>query len=332
MKVLWLYWNDPKKNDSSGLSRRIHYGFVTKLNRLKDVELVIYGPGQRTASALTPIPFDGKLRSKLPFSYLKRKLKPDVVLLYTQGNVAHWIPSDFKDSQVPKVMVECDWWYITKKNWYKEHNIDLMIQRGSVDTAIMKMPSVWLPFSAAEEDFAHYQEVPIKDRQKIIGFVGRGAGAKMKNASVYQSRYKALQLLRQQKLVEVKGQVGHEEYPSSLFRFMCCFSDCGRLHSPPAKTFEIMASGSLLLTDNFIGYERLFGDKEVCKFWNRDRKDLVKVARSIVNGDTDELQAIVDNAVAEVNRKHLDKHRIVEFAGILKSYLKDNTVVKRWGI
>jgi len=38
MKILWLYWHDPKKNDSCGLSRRIHYGFVNKLNEFKAVE------------------------------------------------------------------------------------------------------------------------------------------------------------------------------------------------------------------------------------------------------------------------------------------------------
>ena len=326
MRVLWLYWNDPRKNDSSGLSRRIHYGFVTQLNKLRDVKLLVYGPGQEKPTALSPIPYN-KAHS---FSYLRKYLKPNIVLLYTLGNVMGWIPRDFKDAQIPKVMVECDWWYVTKKQWYEENHINLIIQRGRVDTNLSEVPSTWLPFSASEE-FAKHQQTSLRRRARSIGFVGRGAEESLRYGNVYQNRFKALQLLQQQKLVTVRGVVGHEKYPDELGFFRCCFSDCGRLHSPPAKTFEIMASGTLLLTDHFKGYKRLFGDKVVCKFYNRNRKDLVETARNITNGNTRELQVIVDTAVEEINNKHLDKHRIVELASILKGCL-NNTVVKKWGI
>lgn len=329
MKILWLYWSNPKRNDSNGRSRRIHYDFVTQLNKLRDVELVIYGPGQGEINELVPI----KYHRKISMSFLKRMINPDVVLLYTIGNVLGWMPSGFKDSQIPKVMVECDWWQVGKKQrvWYKENNINFIIQRGSVNTNLNKMPSTWLPFSASDE-FVKYQQIPLRKRDEVIGFVGRGGGEKVKYASVYQNRYKALQLLKQQKLVLIRGEVGHDKYPNEVGSFRCCFSDCGRLHSPPAKTFEIMASGTLLLTDSFNGYENLFGDKEICKFYNRNRTGLVDTARSIVNGKVDELQVIVDAAVAEINKKHLDKHRIVELEHIIRHYLKTSTVEKLWGM
>jgi spore maturation protein CgeB len=93
-----------------------------------------------------------------------------------------------------------------------------------------------------------------------------------------------------------------------------------------------MASGTLLLTDQFVGYENLFGDKKLCKFYNRDRSDLVEVAKSIVNGNTEELQEIVDRGVKEINMRHLDMHRIREFKNILTTFLEHGRVEKIWGI
>jgi hypothetical protein len=328
MKILFLYKENPQ-GDANTIARRVHYGFVNKLNTLPRVELVIYGPGQNIASKLTPIPYN----SKVTFSDLKRKLKPDMVLMYSVGNVREWIPRDFRNAQIPKVMVECDWWFVKTKGWYKEQGVSLIIQRGCVKTDVPKMRSVWLPFSAAEEDFVQFQKIKLKDRKHQIGFVGRGGKSRVgiKGPMVYWNRYKALLQLRENKLVKIKGEVGHPLYPSCISRFMCCFSDCGRLHSAPAKTFEIMASGSLLFTDPFVGYSRLFGDKEVCKFYNTDRSNIVESARHILSSNIDDLQRVVDRAVKVINEKHLDKHRIREFEYLLRNYLETGSVEKTWG-
>ena len=336
MKILWMYENFPKKNDSSGLARRIHYGFISKLNDFKNVELVVYGPGQDMPSKLVRIGYN----KTTTFSYLVKRLRPDVVLLYTIGNVKKWLPRDFIDSKLPKIMIECDWWYVLQREmpWYKEWGIDFIIHRGAVTDSPPTIPSTWLPFSMNEDDFTEYQKIPLRRREKSIGFVGRGAGSRMRYASVYQNRFKCIEALKKNGLLKIEGKIGHKKYPESIAKYFCCLSDCGRLHSPPAKTFEIMGSGTLLFTDPFKGSQSLFGDtllNQVCEYYKTDRSNVVERAKEITNKiqrDTEYYQAIVDNGVKIVNEKHLDRHRITELKYIIERYLESGKVERLWAV
>lgn len=330
MRILWMYENKPKKNDSSGLAKRIHYGFITKLDQFKNVELKIYGPGQDMPSKYVPIGYN----RSTPFSFLKKRIRPDVVLLYTIGNVKKWLPRDFIDAKIPKIMIEVDWWYVLDREmpWYKEWGIDFIIHRGSITQGAPGVPSTWLPFSMNEDDFTEYQRVKLRHRIKSIGFVGRGAGARMRGASVYQNRFKCINALQKFELIKVEGKVGHEKYPASIAKYFCCLSDCGRLHSPPAKTFEIMGSGTLLYTDPFKGFRSLFGQNEVCVFYKNDRSNVVEKAKQITVMDVDELQTIVDTGVKIVNQKHLDTHRITELKYIIETYLETGRVEQLWAV
>jgi hypothetical protein len=326
-----MYENKPKKNDSSGLAKRIHYGFISKLNEFKDVELVVYGPGQDMPSKLVRIGYN----KTTTFSYLVKKLRPDVILLYTLGNVKKWLPRDFIDSKIPKIMIECDWWYVLgrEKSWYKEWGIDFIIHRGSIVEGAPGVPSTWLPFSMNEDDFTKHQKVPLRRRERAIGFVGRGAGARMRYASVYQNRFKCIEALQKNELLKIEGKVGHEKYPESIAKYVCCLSDCGRLHSPPAKTFEIMGSGTLLLTDRFKGYQSLFGESKVCKYYDTNRSNIVEVGKEIdkmAKSNIKFLQEIVDEGVKIVNEKHLDRHRIAELKYIIQRYLESGKIERLW--
>jgi hypothetical protein len=324
MRILFLYRDNPN-GDSNNVARRVHFGFVSKLNELPNIKLITYGPG-------VPTPFGKKFyHSKITFDDLVSEFKPDVVMIYPMTNVYAWIPKGFASSSIPKVSIECDWWAMTpnQKSWLIEHRINLIIQRGYIIDKLRDIPSVWLPFSVSEREFIKNQGVPLKYRKYKIGFIGRGAERRMKWSGVYQNRFKAVYALKSHGLINIEGRVGHARYPACVAKYRCCFSDCGRLSSPPAKTFEIMGSGALLLTDYFNGHNELFDGEEVCKFYNK--KNLVNVAKSIWNGNMDELQEIVNRGVSIINKRHLDRHRIGELVHILTTYLEKRKVEKIWG-
>jgi hypothetical protein len=326
MRVLLLYRDNPN-GDSNRIAKRIHFGFVSKLNQLPNTKLFVYGP--EVSSPLSTTPYN----KKITLADLSKKYTPDVVLLYTISNMHRWLPRDFATSSIPKVSIECDWWYGTDriKSLLSEQRINLVIQRGYIKDEMKDIPMVWLPFSASEKEFVKNQGVPLKYRKYKIGFIGRGGEQRMRFSGVYQNRYKAVWALKHHGLMILEGRVGHERYPRCVGKYRCCFSDCGRLHSPPAKTFEIMGSGTLLLTDPFHGHKELFGGEKVCMFYKRDRTDLVKVAKSIWTGDVERMQQIVNRGVNIINKKHLDIHRIQELRHILTTYIEKRKVEKIWG-
>lgn len=326
-------FHNKEDGDANGKARRIHYGLISKLSKRDKVELFVYGPKTAGLKENVPVIYNKKITMR----DLRDKIKPDVVLTYGLHNVNgdktnRWFPNDFKIVQLPKVMIECDWWAIKPKQrrWYKENGISFLIQRGAVRDTNTGLRSTWLPFSAAEEDFVEGQKIPLKKRPKKIGFIGRGAGRKYNYVGVYQNRHIIINALKRNGLLNIRGEVGHAMYPFELRKFQCCLSDSGRLSSPPGKVFEIMASGTLLLTDPFRGFTNLFRSREVCKFYKTDRSNVVRVAKEVYNADVDSLQSIVDEAVKEVNEKHLDRHRVAELEYILRNYLETGSVEQIW--
>lgn len=326
-RVLFLFWNRPE-TDTNGRAKRLHYGLLSRLAKRDKINFFVYGPDTETLVESVPVAYSKKLR----FRDIRDKIKPDVVLMYHVNNVMSWLPRDFKEVQVPKVMIECDWWYIKPRlrRWYKEHGVDFLIQRGMVDDQGTGLRSTWLPFSADENDFVKHQSRRLAKRKMLLGFIGRGSDKRIEGQA-YHNRSKMIAALDRYSLLKTKGVVGHSRYPIELSKFVAYFSDCGRLNSPPGKVFEIMASGSLLYTDDFAGRERLFGKEEVCKFWTSE-KDVVEKARVILNSNVSDLQRVVDRAVDIVNQKHLHKHRVVELEHILISYLENKKVERIWGI
>jgi len=326
MKLLWLYRENPN-GDMNTISKRIHYDFINKL-RSKEVELSIYGPGV-LASVCSPVLYD----PKLTMSQLKRVFKPDAILLYSTRNINRWVPPGFGEATIPKIMIECDWWNVldSHKLWMKKNHIGLLIQRGNVgEIVVHKIPCVWLPFSASEEHFVDAQSIPLSKRKRLIAFVGRGGMGRSDFS--YINRRAIIHQLSCEGLVKCKGKVGHEEYSKWMRRFFCYITDCGRLDSPPAKVFEIMASGALLFTTPFNGKAQLFGEKEVCVFYEKDRSNLISQARKILNVKIDNLQKIADAGAKAVNEAHLDSHRIKELYDIIFNFLDSGTVVKKWGV
>lgn len=75
------------------------------------------------------------------------------------------------------------------------------------------------------------------------------------------------------------------------------------------RCFEIMASGSLLLTDKVQSIEELFTDKKHCVYYN-DLDDMVEKAKHYI-WNVDERKAIEEAGYKEVMEKHTFKNRIM---------------------
>ncbi len=309
--------------DAKKLSRRIHYDFICKL---KDhCEFHTYGPGEDDP-ILSPLSFNsGRLFSKVLKYYT-----PDVVIVYSIFCAYRWLPGDFKDSSVPKICIEVDYWNVVRKwrSWYKDNHFTFIIQRGYYNRSPIR--SVWLPFCANEE-FIISSRRSIGRRKQRIAFVGRG-GDISKDGYYYPIRREAIRKLHEHKLVENIGVVGHDDYPNSLSRYFCYLCDSGRFDSPPAKTFEIMAAGGLLFTTPFSGYKRLFDKEKTCFFYDRDLVDVVDRARMVYKMPIEQVEEIVERGKKHIYEKHTDTHRIEDLLEILSTYITQGNLIKKWGI
>lgn len=322
MNILWLYESRPG-SDSRALSRRIHYDFVVQLQKFANLK--VYGPREHKLNkkSLSPLKFDSKRSMKEVVEYFQ----PDIVIAYSIGSIKNWVPEGFKDHPVPRVLIEVDYWFWKryKHVLYKDWHFDLIIQRGAHTPNETPAPSVWLPFSAHDTDFAEHKKVKLKDRKHRIAMVGRGS----KFNFYYPIRARAVNTLKHESLIDVEGVVGHRKYPKKLGEYFCLLADSGRVKSPPAKVFEIMASRTLLLTTHFKGYDVLFGEKNLCKFYPESCKHITHIARQVYSKQ-ENWQNFVYRAGEHVDKKHMHKHRIVELYEILKAVVQKKPVPVKW--
>ena len=191
-----------------------------------------------------------------------------------------------------------------------------MVMRGIYDINYKStIPMIWIPFSADENVF--YPDNSIR-RQNLIGFAG------MTGPLVYATRRKALKRLKKAKLLKVcdknmcnkgnkKKNIG---YPLFLKSMVACLTSTEHYdwpQTPHAKTFEIMGSGALLLTPNFLGIEEMLGKDGVNYVkYNKNCSDVVEKAKWIINHSA-KSKTIAKNGYKMFLKKHTDSIRIKEF-------------------
>jgi spore maturation protein CgeB len=304
LKILHLY------NNWKHHAIRIQYGFVTKLQ--KYCEFYVYGPGE--SHQLAPIKYDRAIKVK----DLLKIFNPDILLLHMWGCV-NWIPKDFKDANVAKVMIEADYEQNPNKNLYKDLKLDLLIQRGSFST-LYDPPSVWLPWSANEKEF--FIDTKIK-RKNVVIFMG----ASTPNEPFYDIRRKALNVIPKAHLTNL-GTFAGGEYPQLLREHTIALNGNGQQKSV-AKVFEIMASGTVLLTNKLKMREVLFGKDQCYMEYKDDCSDLVKKVNKLLKDD-DYRNMLAKKGHDVVHEHHLDKHRVKELYNILKKLLEGKEVERKW--
>lgn len=323
-----LYLNNGKRTCTS----RIHINFIKKLARL--CNLTVFGPledeinkGEYTieGNEISPTKFDAEISSQ----EIIKELDIDLILLPEWGLVQN--TESWEGCPLPVVMVEGDF-YCTPKGWYKEKGIDLVVSRAPASK--FGVPSVWLPYSANEEEFYTDENSNyVNNRAQEITFIGDGLfPARSLINSYYEIRREAVRTLLKHNLLQLRGNLGSEHYPfmlkKSIAALSCSFPP---LYCAPAKTWEIMASGTALLSTHFRMRKELFGEEQVFFEYEADMSNIVEVAKNVLL-DLPKTLEVTKNALTIVNKKHLDKHRIVELYNILKAILSGEKIPILWGI
>ena len=314
MKVVHI---TPSFKDETSYNYRINIGFLKKLSKYCDfISIEGYGKGITLWNAKT----------------LYDMHKPDVMIL---GAHADCLTSYFAEVPCLKVMVAVDYMKMALRGnlyWYHSNKFDLVIHRGYYDKEMFDrnvgIPSTWLPYSADDKVF-YPTKVPKVNK---VGFVGTtGIGTKY-----YKQRQEAIKSLDEAGLIEYsKERIVGSEYPKALRKYTAYLTDTklGRseIYSPHAKAFEIMASGSILLTSPFGNMDLFFSGKDSMVTYKNDCSDIVSKAKELLE-DKDRAEEIAINGHKDFLEKHTDELRVKELYGHLKNLLEGREVENKWMI
>lgn len=324
-----------------GVAERTRMDLLLQLQNFHSVN--VYGPeeNKRSGSETAPLVYNASITTK----DLINKFNPDIFLLVLSLHRSkNWISreglSDLNKSNIPLIVLEEDHFTATGNkeissgndmevlNWYKNFNVDLVLRRHSYEEDA-PVPSVWFPFSANTKEF--FSNNSIK-RINLIGFAGDGYQEESKVPIFYRTRSRAIAKLKEVSLLaENVGKIGKEKYPEYIRNHVGCLACSGsKMHTALAKHFEIMLSGTALLTNKVNFYKELFGNKQVYFEYDDECRTVVDIAKIILN-DTDKVQEITKNAYDICLERHTDNKRIIELNNILEALVNGKEVPRIWG-
>jgi len=301
---------------------RTRIDFLMKLATMSDINLYLYNIKKEEVT-------------KKSIDNILKEAQADILLFpfYENGLIDLWSDYFFKCG-VPTVILEEDHYeskfegLVYKDNeilkWYKDNNINLILRRHYYSEKAT-VSSVWLPFSANEEEF--FPKLRDIKKDEKIGF----AGSFTSNQVYYDIRKKAINTLMMNNLLDLNYGQNYDNYPEYLRSHvggLACTG--GILHTCLAKTFEIPLSGSALLTNRMEDSKILWGE-ETCYFeYKDDCSDIQEIAKVLLN-DHGLRNIIIKNAYDRVSQYHTDGARLYELYNILKALISGKDIPKRWG-
>ncbi len=321
MNIVLLYDGYRKGDD------RTRVDFFKKLRRL--CNFYICGPKEYE---LDPNFAPLKYTPKLMYADLIKEFKADlfIMLLYSVDAI-NFEMDPIGNIGVPFIVIGEDHYRpestIGEKvlNWYKEKQFHLILRRHCYPEKYQLPNSVWFPFSGNEEEFFIDNTI---EKKNSIGFAGSWKGNEY-----YDIRYKALQILLYTHLLDTErnGRIWGKEYITYMQSHIGCLScSGGSIHTPLAKTFEIPMCGSALLTNHIDHSDLLFGNKQ-CYFEYKDNcSDIIDKANTILH-DHDYVNEVVNNMNEQINLKHTDSKRLLEFYNIAEALVAGKTIPRIWG-
>ena len=319
MKILWLY----SYNKINAYNSHLHVDFFRTLGKQEGTEVMGYGYRlEEGYPDLAPITFN----PNKTLENIKKEFDFDLIIVNGRSrmfyniliNKSSWLPKDFNKCKIPKIMIAIDFHYETEKqcSWYSELGIDLILQRhlinmykGEQRTNIKNM---WFPFSVNTDIFK--PDFNIK-RNKKIGFVGS-------EFLVYIHRKKAINILQDNKLIEVsKGKMIGNDYIKNLQSYISHLSGSSSYDITPGKMFEIMASGSLLFTNESekYGLRDLFPMDSFCTY-KEDCSDIIEKANMIIT-NPNYIKQTTSKALKCVRERHSHEIRAKELIQIIENEL-----------
>jgi len=316
MRILWL--------DHPARVRRydtwLHTDFALELKKHVDA-LYFYAPEmQEKLPEHTPIAFDKDLSMK----GVVEALKIDVIIMDTRGACYYnyfpktiyplrdegecWLPKDFHNINKLKICIEEDYQYEYSDKWYQDLGVSVLLQKHySQSIRKMHLPVRFFPFSVDTDIFKPTGE----RRVNKIGFAGTILDG------IYIYRMKAIYELEKHGYMNTQKVEG-EPYVRYLTEYVSHLSCGSRYSLTPAKTFEIMASGSVLLTNRFMGIEEVLDNGSYVDYKN-DVSDIREKAEKILN-DKDFVKETLIKAQSCIQRRHSHHVRIKELLDIINEY------------
>jgi hypothetical protein len=315
IRILWLYRYIKEYN----FDHWLHMSFVQAVKNYKDAYFIAYGPGLREPyKGVTPLEYNPVYTLQM----LHDAFKFDVVVVNTKSRCffhynpktkeeqGMWLPPDFaRWKKTPKIVIEEDYHYETDDDWYRQMNIDLILQRHySQSLRQQHVPMKWLPFSVDTASFntsRQYTRIP------KLAFVGNSAD----DAYLYR-KTATNKLLDVDLCANFAGSKKVDgDYVDVLQRYLGYIS-CGSIYEIcAAKNLEIMASGGVLFTNRFKGIELLFDENCYCSY-NNDGSDVVAQGRKLLF-DVAYRESVVEAARECIFEKHTHEVRMDELLKLL---------------
>jgi len=328
MRILWMY-RYIKEYD---FDNWLHMKFAEYMAKYPGIELFAFGPDLDILySNITPI----KHHPHMTMVDICSMLKPDVVVLNTKSRMFHyynphkneakdcWLPPDFKTyDKIPKIVIEEDYHYEKNDDWYAEMGIDLILQRhfNSVKRQD-KVQMDWLPFSV---DTTVFNEQITKPRINKVCFAGSMNLA-------YPERQRISEALNGKRLLDMfhgKQMVG-QNYVNCLKSYTLGLSGTSKYFITPAKMFEIMASGTIMLTNNDPHLNLLFDSGSYITYDLNEPDCEAKTIHKIeqVLNIQEHRERILAKARHDIHTRHSHDIRIKHFINIVNC-LKSGRVYK----
>ena len=287
------------------------------------INLYLYGPNVHKVKDyyfLTPYHYNKNLKMR----DLINHLKIDVIIINTKSRMFEYynpftkearncfLPDDFNKIKIPKIVIEEDFHYEENDDWYYDVGIDLILQRHYSQAQRQgKVKTLWHPFSVDTKVFKDNKYIKRKNKVCFSGSCTDDA---------YEDRRNAFNELYNYDLVDIYGQRQKTglSYINCLQSYVCHLSTKTKYDITAAKNFEIMSSGSVLLTNKFSGIDLLFPENSYVLFENEN--DIVQKAKKIID-DNSYRKEIVDNAIKCINENHSHEIRTKQLVNIIKKEL-----------
>ena len=319
MKILWLYRYTPHRH----YNHWFHTDFARVISEQENIILKMYGYRMHENLDFKDILLK-EYNEHITINDLKKEFNYDVIILdcynrafKTISMQQRWIPEDFNNINVPKIVIEGDYHNIRNPKWYLRIKADLLLHRhlSNVKKQKKDLPiySLWFPCSVDNNIFKPSSGIT---RIKKICAVGE------MNNSAYKYRKEALEILKKNNLIIKEKLIREEKYIMCLQNYISHLNGSSTYNLNMAKMFEIMSSGSVLLTDkiDISGIKELFPDNAYCTY-KRDYSDLTTNTRKIIN-EPEYREYITTNALKCINEKHTHQIRAKQLLNIIKQEFK----------
>jgi len=320
MNILWLY----KYAAGYNFDHWFHMDFANVLKNTEGVELMAYGQDlEKGYPELAPHAWS----PDITLQDIKQWFDFDVIIMNTKSRMFEnyrpalfpygeemrvncWLPKDLPSSNIPKILIEEDYHYEKTDEWYVEQRIDLILQRHySQSLRTENIPMKWLPISVDEKTFCSDG----RERIKQICFAGSCSH------EIYVHRKRVREILQPlNMLINFEQQKKESDYVDCLKSYVSHLCGSSIYHITAGKMVEILASGSILFTNDSDKYGlQLLMPRNTYVTYKEDYSDVIEKAKKILNDDSF-VKETTEKARKVILERHTNDIRAKELIDIIK--------------